>query len=150
MRRHDVAAVARLERAAFGREAWPAGAFAFLVEVFAAARPPRGQLWVAEDRDEAVVGYVGLELSALGGEADLINLAVRRDRRRGGVGRQLMAVAVAYCRRRRVALTWLRVRASNRGAQALYRRCGFRTVGRFRDYYVDPREDAILMARVTR
>jgi ribosomal-protein-alanine acetyltransferase len=145
----DVAAVARLERLVFGREAWPRGAFAFLVEVFAVARPPRGRLWVAADRDGTVVGYVGLELSALGGEADLINVAVRADRRRQGFGRRLLATALAYCRRRRVALAWLRVRASNREARAFYRRCGFRPVGRFRAYYDDPREDAILMARVT-
>ena len=82
----------------------------------------------------------------LGGEADLINLAVDPSHRRRGLGRRLVAAA-AYCRRRGVVLLWLRVRASNRGARAFYRRCGFGAIGRFRGYYDEPREDAVLMAR---
>lgn len=146
MRAADVSAVAKIERAAFGREAWPAGAFAYAHQVFAAARPPRGRLWVALRGDGRVVGYAGIEISALGGEADLINLAVDPAHRRRGVGRRLVATVAAYCRRRGVPLVWLRVRARNRGARAFYRRCGFRTIGRFRGYYDHPREDAIMMA----
>jgi ribosomal-protein-alanine N-acetyltransferase len=100
---------------------------------------------VAEDRPGALLGYVGVELSALGGEADVINLAVDPAHRRHGIGRRLLRAAVAYCRRRRIPLVWLRVRASNRSARAFYRRCGFAVVGRFRGYYEEPREDAVLM-----
>lgn len=146
MRAGDVAAVGRLEQAVFGADAWPPAAFAYLIHVFRRGRPPRGRLWVAERAGRQVVGYVGVELSALGGEADIVNLAVHPDQRRTGVGRKLVATAAAYGRRRRVELLWLRVRASNRGARAFYRRCGFRTVGRFRGYYDQPREEAILMA----
>ena len=145
MRAADAPAMARIEQAVFGREAWPRSAFAYLHAVFAAARPARGRLWVAEASGGGVVGYVGVELSALGGEADLVNLAVDPAHRRRGVGRALMATAVGYCRTRRVELVWLRVRAGNRGARAFYRRCGFEVVGRFRGYYADPREDAVLM-----
>ena len=145
MRADDVAAVGRIERAVFGAEAWPPAAFAYLVHVFRTGRPPRGRLWVAE-RAGRVVGYVGVELSTLGGEADIVNLAVNPRQRRLGVGRRLLAAAAAYGHRCRVELLWLRVRASNRGARAFYRRCGFRAVGRFRGYYEQPREDAILMA----
>jgi ribosomal-protein-alanine N-acetyltransferase len=149
MRPADVAAVVRIERAAFAREAWPASAFAYLVAVFG-ARPPRGRLWVAATGKREIVGYVGVELSALGGEADVVNLAVDRAHRRAGVGRRLLATALRYCRRRGIALVWLRVRAGNRGARAFYRSCGFRPVGRFRGYYTAPREDAVLMARLPR
>ncbi len=146
MRAADASAVAAIEQAVFGREAWPRGAFAYLCEVLAAARPPRGQIWVAEIEAYRVVGYAGIELSALGGEADLVNLAVEPAQRRRGIGRRLVRVAATYCRRRRVTLLWLRVRASNRGARAFYRKCGFRAVGRFGEYYDSPREDAVLMA----
>ena len=141
----DVAAVARIEREVFGREAWPGTAFAYLVAIFAVARPPRGRLWIAQGPERQIVGYVGVELSALGGEADIINLAVHPNHRRAGVGRRLLTAVTRYCLRRGVTLVWLRVRASNRSARAFYRRCGFRAVGRFRDYYDEPREDAILM-----
>lgn len=146
MRPDDVPAVTTIERAVFGSEAWPRGAFAYACHVFASARPARGRLWVAVAPGKRVVGYTGVEVSTLGGEADIVNLAVDPGYRRRGVGRLLLAHAVAHCRRRGVALLWLRVRARNRGARAFYRRCGFLAAGRFRGYYDDPQDDAILMA----
>lgn len=146
MRAADAPEIARIEDRVFGADAWPPSAFAYLHAVFADARPPRGRMWVAESPDRRVIGYVAVELSALGGEADLVNLAVAPLERRRGVGRALLAAAVGYCRARRVALVWLRVRAGNRAARTFYRRCGFRAVGRFRNYYDEPREDAVLMA----
>jgi [ribosomal protein S18]-alanine N-acetyltransferase len=147
MRAADAPGMARLEAAVFGNEAWPGSAFAYLHAIFRAARPPRGRFWVAAAAGGRVVGYAGVELSALGGEADVINLAVDPACRRRGVGRGLLAAAVRYCRGHDLPLVWLRVRARNRSARAFYRRCGFTAVGRFRDYYDEPREDAVLMAR---
>jgi ribosomal-protein-alanine N-acetyltransferase len=40
----------------------------------------------------------------------------------------------------------LEVRAGNRAAQALYERHGFALVGRRRNYYRHPQEDALVMA----
>jgi ribosomal-protein-alanine acetyltransferase len=145
MRAADLAVVSRIERVVFGREAWPRPAFGYLLAVFAASRPSRGRLWVATSREGTVLGYAGIELSALGGEADVVNLGVHPGARRHGVGRALLDVALAYCRGRQVPLVWLRVRAGNRGARAFYRRCGFVVIGRFRGYYDTPREDAVLM-----
>jgi ribosomal-protein-alanine N-acetyltransferase len=144
----DLTVVARIERTVFGGEGWPRAAFAYALGAFALPGPSRGRFWVAHCLDGRVVGYTGVELSVLGGEADIVNLAVDPACRRQGVGRRLLTAATDYCRRRGVALVWLRVRASNRGARAFYRRGGFQTVGRFRDYYDLPREDAILMSAV--
>jgi len=145
LRAADVAAVARIERATFGADAWPRSAFAYLHAVFAAARPARGRLWVAVGRGGRILGYVGIEMSALGSEADVINLAVGAAYRRAGVGGRLLARVAAECRAQGIPLVWLRVRARNRGARRFYRACGFRPIGRFRDYYDRPREDAVLM-----
>ena len=145
MRAADVPAVARIERAVFGREAWPTIAFTRLVRDFRRAGPARGRLWVATGGG-AIVGYLGLELSALGGEADIINLAVAEGARRRGIGRRLLRTAEAYCADRGIPLLWLRMRASNRRAWRFYQRTGFRVVGRFRDYYEEPDEGAVLMA----
>lgn len=146
MRGEDVDAVAALEAASFGREAWPREAFVDLLAAFGRSAPPRGQLWVAvaEPLGE-VVGYLGLEMSALGGEADIINIAVAPAQRRHGVGWQLLSTATAFCRRWRVPLVWLRVRESNRGARRFYAGFGFLVRGRFKGYYEDPGEDALLM-----
>lgn len=46
-----------------------------------------------------------------------------------------------------VEIAALEVRVSNSGAIGLYRKMGFREVGRRRDFYRKPREDAILMSK---
>jgi ribosomal-protein-alanine N-acetyltransferase len=147
MHRRDLGAVAALELATFGQEAWPLQAFKELLVAFSQAHPPRGAMWLATDRQTGeILGYAGVEVSALWGEMDVINIAVAPAHRRRGVGRLLLEHIVALCRRRGVPLLWLRVRASNRGAQRFYRRMGFRARGRFQGYYVDPDEPAIIMA----
>jgi ribosomal-protein-alanine acetyltransferase len=147
MESRDVARVAAIEAACFGAEAWPRRGFAELLRVFAESRPTRGGLWVAEDRATgAVLGYAGIEVSALWGEVDVINIAVDPAQRRRGVGRALLDMIVRLCRRHGVPLLWLRVRMSNRGARRFYRRMGFEERGRFDGYYQEPDEPAILMA----
>jgi len=143
----DVKQVVAIEAACFGDEAWPRQAFTELLRAFAQARPSRGGLWVAEDRDTgAIVAYAGIEESALKGEADIINIAVAEKHRHSGIGRALSDWIIRCCRRRRIDMLWLRVRASNVSARRFYRAVGFQECGRFNGYYHDPAEPAILMA----
>lgn len=143
----DLKRVVAMEAACFGAEAWPREAFVELRRAFRQARPTRGGLWVAEDPGSGeVLGYAGIEVSALWGEADLINIAVAEEHRRRGVGRALLAWIIRRCRRRGIELLWLRVRASNRSARRFYRIMGFEERGKFAGYYRDPDEPAILMA----
>ncbi len=92
------------------------------------------------------MGYAGIEVSALWGEVDIINIAVASEYRRRGVGVALVEWIVRLCRRHGVPLLWLRVRASNRSARRFYRAMGFQQRGRFDGYYQDPDEPAVLMA----
>jgi [ribosomal protein S18]-alanine N-acetyltransferase len=148
MQSRDLPRVCAMEAACFGAEAWPREAFRELLHAFDRVRPSRGGLWVAEERRTGeILGYVGVEVSALKGEMDIINVAVAPGRRRQGVGRLLLGWVLRRCRQQGVPLLWLRVRASNRGARAFYRRLGFQPRGRFEAYYQDPDEAAILMAR---
>ncbi len=143
----DLGRVVAMEAACFGTEAWPREAFTELLRACRRARPARGGLWVAENPDSGeVLGYAGIEVSALWGEADLINIAVAGDHRRRGVGRALLTWIIRRCRRTGIELLWLRVRASNRSARRFYRVMGFERRGTFAGYYRDPDEPAILMA----
>jgi ribosomal-protein-alanine N-acetyltransferase len=143
----DVPRVTAIEAACFGAEAWPAEVFRELVRAYRQARPLRGALWVAHDATtDAILGYAGVEISALRGEADVINIAVDGACRRRGVGQALMAQIVGFCRRQGVEILWLRVRASNRGARRFYRYLGFAERGRFGGYYREPDEPAVIMA----
>jgi ribosomal-protein-alanine N-acetyltransferase len=78
-------------------------------------------------------------------ELHVNNVASHRDYRRIGIGRSLMEAAIDESRRRGVAHVILEVRASNEAAQLLYRELGFGFVGRRRDYYRLPTEDALVM-----
>jgi ribosomal-protein-alanine N-acetyltransferase len=147
MTARDLKHVVALEAVSFGVEAWPRQAFRELLRAFRQARPTRGGLWVAEDSGSgAVLGYAGIEVSALWGEADVINIAVAGEHRRQGVGRMLMAWIIRRCRRSGIEFLWLRVRASNRSARRFYRAMGFAERGNLARYYRDPDEAAILMA----
>jgi [ribosomal protein S18]-alanine N-acetyltransferase len=78
-------------------------------------------------------------------ELHVNNVASHRDYRRIGVGRSLMESAIDETRLRGGAEVVLEVRASNEAAQILYRELGFSFVGRRRDYYRFPTEDALVM-----
>ncbi len=147
MTARDLKQVSAIEDVCFGAEAWPRRVFRELLRAFRQARPSRGGLWVAEDPVKGeVLGYAGIEVSALWGEADIINIGVAQEHRRRGVGRRLLEWIIRRCRRSGIEFLWLRVRASNRSARRFYRIMGFEERGKFISYYRDPDEPAILMA----
>jgi len=76
----------------------------------------------------------------------LMNIAVRKDCQRRGVGRRLIRHLIRAARSAGKVVIILEVRTSNTGAQAFYESFGFAKFGVRRGYYADSREDAILMA----
>jgi len=97
---------------------------------------------VAEGEDGAVLGYA--ELSVVLDEGTVDNVAVAPAYRRQGVADAMLSAFVRFGRSNLAFLT-LEVRESNVPAIMLYQKHGFRTVGRRKNYYDDPQEDAILM-----
>ena len=90
-----------------------------------------------------VAGYlIGREVAGTG---EVLNLAVAPEFRRRGIGGALLEAGLAALRRRRVEEVFLEVRESNRSAQALYSRYGFRPVGQRAAYYRNPKEDALVL-----
>jgi ribosomal-protein-alanine N-acetyltransferase len=67
--------------------------------------------------------------------------------RRAGLGRFLLETALARARRAGARLALLEVREGNLGARALYRASGFAEIGRRREYYTNPVEDALILSR---
>lgn len=100
---------------------------------------------VALDDNGAVVGYAGLQ-SVLD-EGYITNIAVRPECRRQGVAKKLLQVFLDFAQGHGLAFLTLEVRASNYDAIALYGSRGFRSVGRRKNYYEHPREDAIIMTK---
>jgi ribosomal-protein-alanine N-acetyltransferase len=78
-------------------------------------------------------------------EVHVLNVATAPEHRRRGVARAVMDEILARGRHRRCTLATLEVRRSNEAAIGLYRSLGFRSVGVRPNYYVDEKEDAIVM-----
>ena len=101
---------------------------------------------VAEDPVmKEVVGYAGLLVMA--DEGYITNVAVFPEYRRRGVAGQIIAVFDNCARGNRLAFLTLEVRPSNAAAIALYRSFGFEEVGRRKNYYDLPKEDALILTK---
>ena len=98
---------------------------------------------VAVDANDKVVGYAGLQVVL--DEGYIANVAVFPEYRRQGIAGQLLQVFMNFAEANRLAFLTLEVRASNQAAIALYANRGFEEVGRRKNYYEHPREDAIIM-----
>lgn len=83
----------------------------------------------------------------VGGEFHINNLAVHPGYRRRGIASHILEEMLCRAKASGARIGYLEVRASNEAAIAIYQRYGFKTVGRRRNYYDHPREDAIVMAK---
>lgn len=78
-------------------------------------------------------------------EIHVLNVAVDPVHRRRGIARLLLAELLERGRASGLSMATLEVRRSNEPALALYAALGFRNVGVRKGYYVEEREDAIVM-----
>ena len=74
-----------------------------------------------------------------------IGVDVLPEYRRQGIAAKLLQVFLDFAKANKLAFLTLEVRASNYDAIALYGSRGFRSVGRRKNYYEHPKEDAIIM-----
>lgn len=133
----DLPDVVALERACYG-DPWPASAFASL--------PDNDRVFFAVARVERrLMGYVVAWYVM--DEGELANLAVAPGDRRQGIGRTLLDAMLADATSRGTAQVYLEVRDSNAAARQLYASRGFEEVGRRKQYYRSPTEDALILRR---
>ena len=128
--------VAALEKVCFPADPWSEDLFR------AAMESPHTIVLLAEGEDGGLLGYA--VLSAVLDEGNLDNIAVAPRWRRQGVADALLS-ALTDIGRTSLSVLFLEVRASNLSAIALYEKHGFVPVGRRKNYYESPREDALLM-----
>ena len=104
---------------------------------------PASHVFLTAEAEGRVVGYVGLMYVL--DEGYISNVAVHPDWRRRGAADALLTALEQRANALRLSFLTLEVRESNAPAIALYQKHGFRAVGRRKDYYEKPKEDAILM-----
>ena len=95
--------------------------------------------------DGEVAGYCGLHYVLDEGYVD--DVAVFESFRRRGIGRLLMQALEDNARQKQLSFISLEVRASNQPAIALYAGMGYETVGRRKNFYSLPTEDALICTK---
>ena len=94
--------------------------------------------------EQHIVGFAGFWIMA--DEAHITTIASRKAYRRQGIGELLLLSIIDRAVKLRARIITLEVRASNIVAQSLYYKYGFNQVGLRRGYYMDNKEDAIIMS----
>ncbi|HET7212527.1 MAG TPA: ribosomal protein S18-alanine N-acetyltransferase [Terriglobia bacterium] len=136
----DLNAVLKIHRACKGVGVWGARDYEQL------AADPRGAILVAEQDGQMLPSILGfLAFYRLDGEAEIWNLGIAPAYRRRGIGRELLQEACRLLSRVRVDRLFLEVRESNFPALELYRSFGFVLQDRRKDYYQNPKEDALVL-----
>lgn len=105
----------------------------------------RLSLWLVAVEDDLVVGYVGSQTVL--GETDMMNIATHPDYRKQGIGTALINELITELKNRNSHSLMLEVRVSNDPAISVYQKMGFAEVGRRRNYYRNPREDALILRK---
>jgi ribosomal-protein-alanine N-acetyltransferase len=138
MRGIDLPRVMEIELATFTMP-WSEATFRGLL------RRTDSDLYVVDVRG-AVAGYA--VFWAVTDQGELGNVAVAAPYRGRGLGRKLVEAVLERAAERGVREIFLEVRRSNEGAQNLYRTFGFFEVGKRKNYYLEPVEDALIMKKV--
>ena len=138
MKPQHVAQVAELEKICFGTEAWSEKSVASELD-----NPL--SFWLVADDNGRVAGYVGSQ--TVMDETDMMNVAVHPDYRKQGIATALIVGLVGELRKKGSHCLTLEVRASNENAISLYRKLDFQQIGLRKNYYHNPKEDALILRK---
>ena len=92
--------------------------------------------------DGILVGYAGAWLVA--GDADITNVAVIPEKRGQGIAQKLLSELFSRLLENAGEIVRLEVRRSNENAKKLYEKLGFSEIAVRKNYYADPKEDALI------
>ena len=102
-------------------------------------------LWLTATEGNRVAGYIGSQTVL--DETDMMNVAVHPEFRRQGIAELLVNTLVERLKSAGSRCLTLEVRASNLPAISLYEKLGFTEIGRRKNYYRNPREDALILRK---
>lgn len=105
------------------------------------------KFWIAE-KGLNFAGYISLNTAA--DEGYINNIAVAKEFRRKGVAEKLLSVLAKKAERAELSFLSLEVRESNTAAIKLYEKCGYKNMGVRKNFYENPRENAIIMTKTMR
>ena len=100
---------------------------------------------VDSENGHKVIAYIFCRLVEK--ELHILRIAVDRNWRGRGVGKWLLRRCIGLASGKGATAAFLEVRPSNQGAMALYRKQGFKLIGKRPNYYTDTREDALVLLK---
>ena len=138
MNEAHVASVAAIEKECFGPAAWSERSVA-------SELTNKLALWLVAVDGGTVAGYVGSQTVC--DETDMMNVAVTSDFRRRGIAEELVNALATELKAMGSRSLTLEVRASNTPAISLYQKLGFAQTGLRKNYYRNPKEDALILRK---
>jgi ribosomal-protein-alanine N-acetyltransferase len=133
----DLFQIARLEQDIFS-DAWTENA---IEETFC-----QKQAFISvADVDGEVVGYC--IIYHVLDEGEMVRIAIDQKVRRQGIGKELLTYTSKVCQEKGVSRILLEVRMSNASARGFYTNYGFGEDGIRKNFYDNPKEDAVLMSK---
>lgn len=137
MTEQDVAQIAELEKKVFS-DAWTSTG---IYETFG-----QNQAFIAvAECDGEIAGYCIIYYVM--DEGEIARIAVDEKVRRQGVGRGLLDFVCECCKMKNVYRLLLDVRESNESARRFYEQYGFAVDGVRKNFYDQPKENAVLMSK---
>ena len=91
------------------------------------------------------VGYAGMYTVL--DEGYVTNIGVLPNHRKKGIGKALTESLIEYSISQKLSFLSLEVRVSNSAAIGLYTTLDFKEVGKRKNFYSNPKEDALIMTR---
>lgn len=133
---NDIQAIVSLENECFAHP-WSATA----IEESAKA----GTIFAVAKFENKIIGYGGV--SIILDDAYITNIAVTKEFRNKGIGKLIVSYLCQLCESRGASFISLEVRQSNIPAISLYASFNFEQVGVRKNFYDNPKEDALIMTR---
>ena len=133
----DILHISELEKECFPEEPW---SYKTLVD-WSYSQTFFG---VAAQEGEEIIGYGGITVVA--DTADIENIAVSENFRRGGVGLSILNELIKIAKEKGAKKIFLEVRVSNSAAMSLYLKSGFKGVYARTRYYSNG-EDCLIMCK---
>ena len=131
-----ISEIAELDRRSVGADAWSAETLAEECE------RDGGYVLAYTDENGALAGFA--VFSSVLDEGCLNSIAVSETCRRRGAGTKIIEKMTEILAEKGVKTISLEVRESNTAAVTLYERCGFQRAGIRRNFYREPKENAVI------
>lgn len=136
MREEDLQKAAELEKECFGSEAWKEKDLRDSLSLDYA-------LYLVASEKDQIIAMAGLRNMC--GDADITNVAVSSEFRRKGIAVEILKELMKGGEKMGVENYTLEVRAQNTAAISLYEKLGFVREGLRKNFYENPRDDALIM-----